>query len=121
MAEVKQLNVVRAKVGQDIEVTKIPHTLESIQEQIGGWMETVRIADDLLLVINEEGLLMDLPVNFVTCVIDRGTVQVVHEIHGDVFFVGVLGEDFHSLDKEQVQRVKKMFRQDRSICIAAVR
>lgn len=57
----------------------------------GGYIETVQIAGDCVLIVNEEGKLQGLPANF--------------PFFGDVIvrtavFVGIDGEDFCSLSPE---------------------
>ena len=39
------------------------NSLESFQKAVGGYIETVTISDDLVIICNEEGRLMDLPKN----------------------------------------------------------
>lgn len=41
----------------------IPKTLEAMQQVVGGYIEMVRPAADLILVCNEEGVGLGLPVN----------------------------------------------------------
>lgn len=40
------------------------NTLESFQQAVGGYIECVRLAPDVVLICNEEGKLLDLPFNF---------------------------------------------------------
>jgi hypothetical protein len=113
----KKLTVLHARVGEEPAVVTIDNDLESLKSLVGGWIETVRLPDDILMVVNEEGMLHDLPLNFITFVRDFGTLKPVHEIAGDVFFVSTLGENFISLDKEQIQKVKGMFSNNRNALI----
>lgn len=117
----KKLTVLKVNVNEEPEVVTIENTNEAMNEIVGGWLQTVMVAEDILLVVNEEGLLHDLPVNFQTIVVENNNVRPVHTIHGNVFFVSMLGEDFHSLDKLQIQRVKKMFVVARELCVVAIR
>lgn len=108
----KKLTVLHVKVGQEPVVKTVDNTIEALQGLVEGYIETVRIADDLLLVVNEEGLLQHKPMNFMTFALRAEGLVPVHEIVGDVFFVSWLGEDFTSLDKLQIQRIKDMFKAD---------
>jgi hypothetical protein len=119
--KMKNLTVVAVEVGKEPEIKTVEHTLEEMHKLVEGYIETVRVAEDILLIVNEEGMITDLPVNFHTLVIDRGVVKPVHQIHGNVFFVSVSGEDFASLDKEQIQKVLKMFKHKREFCVVAQR
>ena len=40
-----------------------PFTLEELQEYVGGYIEIIRLTDKYLMVVNEEGRLLDLPFN----------------------------------------------------------
>lgn len=115
------LTILRVRVGKEPDVVTIENIGEKIREIIGGWMETVRIADDILLIVDEEGLLKRSPFNFNTIVVDNGVVIPKNAIHGNAFFCSILGENFHSLDKLQIQRVKKMFEVRRDLCVVQIR
>jgi hypothetical protein len=113
----KNISVLSVKVGEEPAMISVPNTLEVLQKLVGGHIQTVQVTDDILLVIDEEGMLKERPVNFATGIRKGSGVQWLHAIHGDVLFVSVMGEDFTSLDKEQAQRVKAMFRFSREACI----
>jgi Domain of unknown function (DUF3846) len=112
----EKLTVVHVEVGKEPVVKTIDHTLEEMHKLVGGYIETVRIAEDILLIVNETGMIDELPVNFVTLVSRNGELVPVHVIHGNVFFVTWDGEEFVSLNEEQVHRVKNMFKLDRKVC-----
>ena len=44
-------------------ITQVKNTLEALQQAVGGPIETVTIADDAVIICNEEGRLMSLPYN----------------------------------------------------------
>lgn len=113
----KKLTVVAVEVGAEPEVKVIEHTLEDMHKLVGGWIEVVRLHNGLVLVINEEGMIHNLPLNFITMVKEGAVLRPVHEILGNVFFVSEAGEEFASLDKLQVQLVKDMFKHTRKACI----
>ena len=64
------------------------NTLENLQKYVGGYIETVTIADRLVIICNEEGRLQGLPYN---CSI-MGTDFV-----GDIIMCGVDGDEFADL------------------------
>lgn len=68
-------------------VTNISDTLENLQRTVGGYIETLTILrnPDLVIIMNEDGKLMNLPYNFK---IPGDT------IHGDVIVCGFDGEEF---------------------------
>lgn len=70
------------KVGH---VTWISNTLKSLQQSVGGLIEVFRFASDCAIICNEEGKLMNLPLNCY-CV---GELFV-----GGILVVGVDGSEF---------------------------
>ena len=66
----------------------VSNSLEAFQKNVGGYIETVTLARDLVIICNEEGLLLDLPYN---CTI-RGVDFV-----GPILMVGVKGDEFADL------------------------
>ena len=66
----------------------IENSLESLQKQVGGYIEVMHFAHDVALICDEEGKLKGKPYNFGFC----GEVFV-----GTVLIVGVDGEEFCSL------------------------
>lgn len=111
------LKIVKANVGEAPEVVTIPHSLDDMYKVVGGWIETVRISEDILLIIDEEGLLKEKPLNFTIAVVEGIKVIQGHHIVGNCFFVAYEGEEFTSLNEEQIQRVLKFFNADRQICL----
>lgn len=64
---------------------EIPNTLEAMQAEIGGYIETVRVDDTCCIVCDEEGLIKELPYN--------AKLAGVH-FYGPIFIVGTKGEEF---------------------------
>lgn len=64
---------------------EIPNTLEAMQAEVGGYIETVRFTSDCCIVCNEEGRLKGLPYNDHILGVD---------FVGPIFFVGTKGEEF---------------------------
>ena len=65
----------------------IDNTLEALQNLVGGYIETVTIGPDLVIICNEEGRLMGLPHNCELFNID---------FVGTLVFAGVRGDNFAS-------------------------
>ena len=61
------------------------NSLESFQKAVGGYIETVTISDDLVIICNEEGRLRNLPYNCDVC-----GVSFV----GTIIFCGVSEDEF---------------------------
>ena len=71
--------------GMDPEEMQIENTLEALQNLVGGFIEVVPMAADAAIVVNEEGIIRDLPYN--TCYCGQF-------LFGTMVFVGVDGEEF---------------------------
>lgn len=75
------------------------NTLEAFQTAVGGYIETVTIANDLVLICNEEGRLLQLPQNRKICGID---------FYGTIIAVGRKGEEFCSVRGSYIPFVLNM-------------
>ncbi len=49
--------------GEPAEIRDVPNELKPLQELVGGYIETVTLATDVVLSCNEDGRLMGLPPN----------------------------------------------------------
>lgn len=94
----KILGVIK-KPGEAPYVDHIENDLKEFQEIVGGYIETVTVASDLVLICNEEGRLMGLPFN-----VEVANVGFV----GTVIAVGTKGEEFASLKAANVPFVLKI-------------
>lgn len=72
-------------VGQPVRALTIKNDLEDMQSLVGGYIETVQLTENVVMVVNEEGKLHGLEPNFLLW---------NDYIVGDVFFCGVDGEEF---------------------------
>lgn len=72
---------------------RIENTLQAFQDFVGGYIETITIADDLCIVCNEDGRLMNLPPN---CTINGMSFV------GNIMIVKVDGDEFTDMDDEDV-------------------
>ena len=66
-------------------VTNVSNSLENLQRFVGGYIETVTIARDLVIICNEEGRIKGLPYNCAICGID---------FVGDILVAGVDADEF---------------------------
>lgn len=79
-------------------VIEIENTLEALQKEVGGQIETVTVAEDCCIICNENGRLMGLPYNLTFC-----GVSFV----GTIIFVGVAGDEFTDLRDEQIEFIMR--------------
>lgn len=75
------------------------NNLEAFQKAVGGYIEVVTVASDLVLICNEEGRLLDLPFNATICGLD---------FYGPVLAVGIKGEGFASIRGSAVPACLKL-------------
>ena len=91
------------------EVREIDDSLKSMQEIVGGLIQTIYPFDDpVALVYNDEGKLMGLPAN--RGLRDRNG-QIYDIVFGTFFLCGVPADSDHftSLTQEQIEQYRKMF------------
>lgn len=95
----KQISAVVKEPGKPPRVEPLfDNTLEAFQHAVGGYIETVTLATDLIIICNEEGRLLDLPFNIELCGV--GFV-------GTILAVGAKGDEFASLKASCVPFVMK--------------
>lgn len=97
-----KLKVMVVEPGKEPEVKTLRGDLASMQEVVGGHIETTIDWNlpGLVLVVNEEGKLKGLPVN-------RGTHCDI--ICGTFFVCRNGGDDFKSLTDKDIERVKRIY------------
>lgn len=97
------MRVVKAgtKLG-NIQTLDIPNTLEALQKEVDGYIQTTTVAElrehNIQMIVNEEGLLKQLLPN---------TNLFPFFFVGNVLFVTVNGEEFDSLSDEQLHFILK--------------
>ena len=91
-------------VGEEGKITGIKNDLESFQDIVEGYIEVYPLRDDILIICNEEGKLQNLELNLsIHC-----RNNYVEHIVGNVVVVSNQGEDFGSLNEEQISFLKSM-------------
>lgn len=79
------MKAIRKKPGCAPELIDIDNTLKALQAEVGGYIETVTIASDAVIICNEEGRILGLP--------DNCRVRGVDFV-GTVLIVGTKGDEF---------------------------
>lgn len=79
------MKIARKRPGEPWEFAEVENTLEALQTEVGGYIETVTLTVDACLVVNEEGRLRGLPFN-----VNFAGLKLV----GTVLLVGVNGDEF---------------------------
>ena len=84
----------------NIELIAIDNKLEELQEQVEGYIECVTlIPGKLVMIVNEEGLIQQLPYNMSASIIAR------RNIVGNALIVCCDGEDFTDITPEYVKEI----------------
>lgn len=83
----EEIEVIIKRPGEAPAKKTIQNRLEVLQAIVGGYIETVTLASDLVIICNEEGRIMGLPYNCDIC-----GVSFV----GPIIFAGIGGEEFTS-------------------------
>jgi hypothetical protein len=91
--EMNKIKVIIKRPGEMPETQTIPNELEALQTIVGGYIETVTLATDLVIICNEEGKLLDLPYNCDIC----GASFV-----GTIIFAGINGDEFADVPMDAV-------------------
>lgn len=78
-------------------VIEIANELEALQQAVGGHIETVTIATDCCLIVDEEGLLKGKPVNKLA--------STILPIVGDALVCGVDGDEFCDIPDSAIELI----------------
>ena len=76
--------------GEEPEMKEIDNTLTALQEIVEGYIETVRLNKEIVIVLNEEGRI-------------RGMQPNVLGLVGPLVFVGHAGEEFRALTEREAE------------------
>ena len=79
------------------------NTLKAFQEAVGGWIETVTICSDLVLIVNEEGRIKGLPYN---------TTVLGCQLYGPVLAVSTKGDEFASIKAAHIPMVLQILKRE---------
>ena len=101
------MQVLKVDVGKLPDYDNIENTYEDIRSYVGGYIEAIRIRDDIVMWINEEGKILKLPINFAL-----GYKGKIYDfICGNAIFTGVdeTGETI-GLTQEMVEFILHSFK-----------
>ena len=101
------IKVLIVEPGRNPRVEEITHTLESLQQLVGGYIEALYPFDDPVAIIaNEEGKLLGLPWNH-PLYDENGRIYDI--IAGTFIIAGLTKDDFGSLSDEMIEKYTAMF------------
>lgn len=93
----KKIKVVYIEPGRDPEFRTVNNTLEAMQILVKGYIETLTVSNDMVIVCNEEGHLRNMPFN-------REMFGI--SLYGPIVLVGTEGEDFTDVPVEDLFEVE---------------
>ena len=102
------MEVLLVEPGKEARMTEVSNDLRSLQSLVGGYIEATYPFDDpVALVCNDEGKIMQMPLNRAL----RGEDGKIYDAIAGPFFICGLGEDdFCSLPKELQGKYMEKFR-----------
>lgn len=81
------MKVITKKVGEEAQVQEIENSLTKLQELVGGYFRPLKINNGLHMLVNEEGMIHQLPLNlFIKSEETKGFVGRTQAIVGDIIF-----------------------------------
>ncbi|QFG05384.1 hypothetical protein 055SW001_73 [Bacillus phage 055SW001] len=93
------MKAILKKVGEEPKVIDIEEGNEPLQKLVGGWIEGVRVAADIYMWVNEEGIIKNLPLNTIT---HKGEIEV-SRLYGDIV---VTGFDQYTRDNKSLTSIQ---------------
>lgn len=93
------MRVLRENPGEAWEAVEVENALKSLQEAVGGYLESFTFAADACVLCDEEGRLKGKQHNISVC----GVPFV-----GTILIVGVDGENFNDLTERQEEALRSM-------------
>lgn len=82
----------------EIRRVEVKNELKALQETVGGHIKTLKLAEGVVLICNEEGKLMNLEPN-----------THFYTINGDFLLVGENGDEFGDLTEKQMEQLEELF------------
>lgn len=96
------MRIVYKKPGQPAEARNVPNTLDEWQRLVGGYIETLTLSEDIVLICNEDGRYLGLAPN----VKFRNQIIV-----GPVVFVGVRDDEFFDIDRDTEAKLIEFYKE----------
>ena len=93
------MRAIKKEPGRRAQVVEIENDLRTLQEAVGGYIETVTLPYGLCIICNEEGRLMGLPFN---------TIFAGIPLVGTFLVVGTAGEEFCDVPEKYVPKVLQL-------------
>ena len=82
----------------EIRRVEVKNELKALQETVGGRIQTLKLAEGVVLICNKEGKRLKL-----------GPNTHFYTINGDFLLVGASGDEFGDLTEKQMEHLEEMF------------
>ena len=103
----KTITAILVNPGEEPVVKEVLDDLEALQKEVGGHIEaTYPFEDPVGIIMNEEGKIMDLPLNRALYTEDG---EIYDIIAGGFLIVGLGEYNFVSLTEAQIEKYRKVF------------
>lgn len=90
------MKALRKRPGEQWEEVEIENTLEALQAEVGGYIETITILSDLCLIVNEEGRINGMRFNMELCGM---------HLFGTILAVGTNDDEFCSIPGTHLKEI----------------
>lgn len=90
------MKALRKRPGEAWEEVEIENTLEALQAEVGGYIETVTLLSDLVIIVNEEGRINGMRFNMNLCGM---------QLFGTILAVGVDGDEFCDVPDQRIKDI----------------
>ena len=107
-----KIKVVLCEPDEQARIVEIGNSLSAMQNAVGGYIEQVRLTENVSLICNDEGKINGLPLNRAVCD-DKG--NIVDIIAGPFFICANGVDEFKSLSDKQLVKYIEKFRWPESI------
>ena len=113
MSKHKMIKVVSVPVGKQAFIKEISTGLNSLQAEVGGYIQAIYpFEDEVALICNDEGKLMNLPLNRALKFNGMTGNEIYDIIAGDFFicYAPYTSENFESMPDDLLQKYLELFR-----------
>lgn len=108
MKKEDKIKVLCVKPEQAPEVIELENTIEAMQEMVGGYVEEIRtFGDPVVLICNEDGKCMGLPLN--RMLYDDRSGRPYDILSGTFLVAGIKRDGFCSLSDDMLRKYEKMY------------
>ena len=103
----RKIKVLMVKPLEKPRMITVEHTLDNLQELVGGTIQAVYPWEDpVALICNDDGIAMGLPLNRM---LKNEDGQIYDIIHGTFFITGLSRDNFSSISEKLAEKFREMF------------